>query len=275
MNTDEAILALRADPTYRDLIHWSYLGPDTAEAATRFAASEEFAEADRLVGGFAGKEVLDLGAGTGIASFAIARAGATRVYALEPDPSDVVGRGAIARIAGDEPIEILDAAAERIPLPDASVDIVYARQMLHHVPDLEPLAREVRRVLRPGGPFLACREHVVDDDEELERFLTEHPVHQLAGGEGAHRLDAYLGGLAAGGLEVRRVWDTYGSIINAYPRIESAAELKKFRRWVLGPPLVLLGPLATKLPGTSSLVRKRFAPYIDAGRMYTFLARSP
>ncbi|MGZ8674124.1 MAG: class I SAM-dependent methyltransferase [Solirubrobacterales bacterium] len=274
MNTDEAILALRADPTNRDLIHWSYLGPDTAEAATRFAASEEFAEADRLVGGFPGKEVLDLGAGTGIASVAIARAGATRVYALEPDPSDVVGRGAIARIAGNEPIEILDAAAERIPLPDASVDVVYARQMLHHVPDLEPLAREVRRVLRPGGPFLACREHVVDDDDEMERFLAEHPVHRLAGGEGAHTLDGYLSGLAAGGLEVQRVWATYDSIINAFPIVQGAGELKKFRRWVVGPPLAALGPLAAKLPVTSGMVRKRFAPYIAAGRMYTFLARA-
>jgi SAM-dependent methyltransferase len=273
MTTDEAIHQLRGDPEHADLIRWSYLGPDTAEAAQRFERSAEFREAERLVGGFGGKQVVDLGAGTGIASVAIAHAGAAAVFAIEPDPSEVVGRGAIARVSGGEPIEIVDASGEEIPLPDASADVVYARQVLHHVEDLAALGRQVSRVLRPGGVFLACREHVVDDERELATFLEEHPVNQLAGGEGAHTLREYTEGLSQERLQVRRVWGPYDSILNAFPNVHSQEELGDFRRRVLGRPLAGMGRLAERLPGTSRLVRERLAPYVPAGRMYSFLVR--
>jgi ubiquinone/menaquinone biosynthesis C-methylase UbiE len=272
MTTEEAIEELRKDPEYDDLIRWSYLGPDTAEAAARFERSAEFEEAKRLLGGLSGRIVLDLGAGTGIASLALAQSGASRVYALEPDQSEIVGQGAIRRIAGHQPIEILEGVAERIPLDDASVDAVYGRQVLHHTRDLDLVGREIARVLRPGGPFLACREHVVDDEEEMATFHSEHPVHQLAGGEGAYSLDQYLGSMRRGGLRVRRVWGTFDSILNAFPTVHSSEELKEFRRRELGRPLAAMGPMASRLPGTSGLVKKRLAPHTPAGRMYSFLA---
>jgi ubiquinone/menaquinone biosynthesis C-methylase UbiE len=184
MSTAEAIEYLREDPEYAELIRDSYLGPDTREASSRFESSAEFEETKAVVGGFQGREVLDLGAGTGIASLAIANAGAARVFALDPDPSPVVGRGAIASLSEDR-IEIVDGVGEAIPLPDASVDIVYGRQVLHHTRDLDAVAREADRVLRPGGIFFCCREHVVAGDEELAAFLESHAVHRLAGGENA------------------------------------------------------------------------------------------
>jgi SAM-dependent methyltransferase len=272
MTTEEAIRHLRRDPEYEDLIRWSYLGEDTAEAAGQFEASAEFSEVVNLVGGFEGKYVVDLGAGTGIASVAIAHAGAERVHALEPDPSDVIGRGAIARITRGEPIEILDGIGESIPLPDRSVDVVYARQMLHHAPDPDPIGREAARVLRLGGIFLACREHVVDDDEELRTFLAEHPVNRLAGGEGAHSLSRYEKAMSQDGLRLRRVWGTYDSILNAFPAVHSNQELVEFRQRVLGRWLAGMGKLAGRLPGTAALVRRRLAPYTSAGRMYSFMS---
>ena len=272
MTIDQAIEQLRRDPEYEDLIRWAYLGPDTAEAAARFEASAEFGEVISLVGGFAGKTALDLGAGTGIASVAMAHAGAEQVYALEPDPSDVVGRGAISRIAGGDPIEIVDALGESIPLPDGSVDVVYARQVLHHVPDPDVVGREVARVLRPGGRYLASREHVVKDEQELRTFLDEHPVHRLAGGEGAHLLAEYESGMSQDGLHLLRVWGHFDSILNAYPAVNSNEELRDFRRQALGPWLAGLGMLGTRLPGTSTLIERRLAPYLGAGPMYSFLS---
>ena len=46
-----------------------------------------------------------------------------------------------------------DAAA--LPFSDAAFDVVTARHMLYHVPDVAAVLAEFRRVLKPGGRFLA------------------------------------------------------------------------------------------------------------------------
>ncbi len=113
------------------------------------------------------RQVLDLGAGTGIASTAFAEAGADQVFALEPDESDVVGLGCLRTLIGSRPISALCSFGDSIPLASASIDLVYCRQVLHHIEDLPRTMAECARVLRPGGLFLAVREHVVDDDLQL------------------------------------------------------------------------------------------------------------
>jgi SAM-dependent methyltransferase len=275
MTTAEAIQQLRADPDHGELIRDSYLDEDAREAAERFEASAEFDEIrSQLSGQLGGGRVLDLGAGTGIASYALARAGA-HVYALEPDPSPVVGRGALERLTV-EGVEILDGVGESIPLADESVDAVYCRQVLHHIQDLEVVAREIRRVLRPGGVFLACREHVVNSPEDLETFLAGHQVHQLAGGEGAYPLEEYLDAMRRGGLEIRRVWGPLDTVVNAFPFVRSEEELRRFRSEVLGRPLAALGGTAERVPGVRSIVRRRLEPYVSVpGSMWSFLAERP
>jgi ubiquinone/menaquinone biosynthesis C-methylase UbiE len=56
-------------------------------------------------------------------------------------------------------VEVLDAVAEAIPLPDASVDSVLIAYVLCSVQDPGAAAAEIRRVLRPGGT-LHVLEHV-------------------------------------------------------------------------------------------------------------------
>jgi hypothetical protein len=51
--------------------------------------------------------------------------------------------------------------------------------------------RAVTRVLKPGGIFLGCRQHVIDNKEPLEMFLRSHPVYLLAGTENAYQLSQY------------------------------------------------------------------------------------
>ena len=191
MTTEQAVLALRGSPANAELLRDSYLDADVQAAALRFAASPEFAEAVELVGGVRGKSVLDLGAGTGIASWAFAGAGARRVVALEPDPSDVVGQGAIRSLGRREVIEQVGAYGERLPFQDGEFDVVYARQVLHHARDLRALVSECARVPRPGGSLLACREHVVDDPraafvvglaDVLEAPKTQRPAADAAEG---------------------------------------------------------------------------------------------
>ena len=92
-----AVRRLRDDPSSAALVRDSYLDADVQAAAERFRQSAEFAEVCRLLNNhLRDGKILDLGAGTGIASYALARAGAKVIYALEPDPCADVGRGAIS-----------------------------------------------------------------------------------------------------------------------------------------------------------------------------------
>ncbi|WP_330275709.1 methyltransferase domain-containing protein [Lentzea sp. NBC_00516] len=89
-----------------------------------------------------GRTVLDLGAGTGLFVRAF-----TEWF---PDVSVVaVEPSADMRSASGLPMLTGDACA--IPVPDASVDVVWMSTVVHHVRDLAAAGEELRRVLRPGG----------------------------------------------------------------------------------------------------------------------------
>jgi SAM-dependent methyltransferase len=273
LTTEQAVLELRRNPRYADLVRDAYLGPDVEGNAARFLASEEFAAVLRLLGDRArGGSVLDVGAGTGVASYAFARSGAREVVALEPDSGDVVGQGAIRRISNGLPITIATGVGEALPFPDARFDVVYARQVLHHASDLDALVRECARVVVPGGIVLATREHVVDDEAQLRAFLASHPVHQLAGGENAHSLEAYRAAFRRAGLVRLRVLGPYDSVINAFPAFQDERSLAEYPRRVLEGWFGTVGRLVARVPGVQGVVRR----WIDEpvpGRLYSFVGR--
>ena len=275
MSLDDAVRYMRSRQKYRGLVDNAYLGRDVAESARRFAASGEFAEVRRLLGGvLPGATVVDVGAGTAIAAHAFLGAGARRVLAIEPDPSDEVGQGAIRRLPGGHAVEIVSAYAERLPLADASADVVYARQVLHHTRDLPAALRECARLLRPGGVFVACREHVVDNEAQLATFLSRHAVHQLAGGEHAYSLDAYVSAITGAGLALEHVFARWDSVINAYPLVRTQQELPDFPRAALRNRLGRVGVALGRVPGVAGVVR-RVLSRPSPGRMYSFVARKP
>lgn len=91
--------------------------------------------------------VLDLGCGDGM--FTTLTLAAPVAHALEPDRADA----ARARRTGTYG-QVHEAPAHRIPLPDATCGVVLANSVLEHIPDLDPVLRQVHRVLRPGGLLL-------------------------------------------------------------------------------------------------------------------------
>ena len=90
-------------------------------------------------------EVVDVGAGTGQLTAALADAGA-RVTAVEPGPET---RALLERRAGGR-ARVLDGRAEALPLPDASADVVVCADSFHWF-DADRALAEFRRVLRPDG----------------------------------------------------------------------------------------------------------------------------
>ncbi|HZS31612.1 MAG TPA: class I SAM-dependent methyltransferase [Gaiellaceae bacterium] len=90
-------------------------------------------------------EVLDLAAGTGKLTRLLVRRFA-RVVAVEPDD-------ALRELIRDA--ETLAGEAERIPLPDASVDGVFCAEAFHWF-DAPRAVAEIARVLRPGGSVVVC-----------------------------------------------------------------------------------------------------------------------
>jgi len=90
-------------------------------------------------------ELLDLGGGTGINAEVLSNAGAKVTIV---DYSKAMLKRAAAK---KMPIRLVHAAAQALPLPDCSFDIVLISDAWHHFRDQAGVIYEVRRVLRPGG----------------------------------------------------------------------------------------------------------------------------
>jgi ubiquinone/menaquinone biosynthesis C-methylase UbiE len=111
-----------------------------------------------LAGDVAGRRVLDVGCGQGAATRALARAGG-RVVGTDATPEMLAA--ARAHEAAD-PLGITYVHADArglAPLADASFDLVTCQLALMDIPDLDDVLAAVRRVLRPGGAFVAVISH--------------------------------------------------------------------------------------------------------------------
>ena len=214
---EDAVIWLRNQPDQRQLVLDAFYDDPLIAAAKRYFLSAEWQSVSALLKSRSGR-ALDVGAGRGIASYALARSGFA-VTALEPDPSPIVGASAIRSLAAETglPIEVVQEFSERLPFADETFDVVFARAVLHHTRDLDVACREMFRVLRPGGVLIAAREHVISRESDLQQFLLQHPLHHLYGGEHAFLLDRYLGALRDAGFTAIETLAPLQSPINLFP----------------------------------------------------------
>ncbi len=262
MSWEEAVSWLKRQPDQAELVRACFFDDPLLAAAQRYAASSEWAAVRNLLPSQPGK-ALDVGAGRGISSFALARDGWDTV-SLEPDGSSEVGAGAIRRLAAEAGlrIEVVEQWGERLPFPDKTFDLVHCRQVLHHARNLLSLCREIGRVLKPGGIFIATREHVISRHEDLDAFLAAHPLHKLYGGETAYMLQEYEGAIRGAGIRLMSVLNPWQSDINLFPETIAGLRRRIAARFFLPPGLI-----------PNILLKWRGALDATPGRLFTFVGR--
>jgi ubiquinone/menaquinone biosynthesis C-methylase UbiE len=97
------------------------------------------------------RPVLDVGSGTGLFTYALAMWFDRDVVGVEP--SEEMRRQ--AELHRSHPrITYLAGRATDLPFGDSSCDVAWLSTVIHHIPDLEACATELRRVLRPGARIL-------------------------------------------------------------------------------------------------------------------------
>lgn len=107
---------------------------------------------EQLLDGQATASVLDVGTGSGDLPAALVRHNGRSLRVIAADLRPEVLAVARARLSRLREVDLLLADARRLPLDDASVDVVHASLLIHHLDEAEAITalREMRRVARRG-----------------------------------------------------------------------------------------------------------------------------
>jgi len=271
MTWHETIEYIQQQPEFAEIVANTYILPDLKTNVERFRQSAEFLETLRLIRSYCTQprpSLLDIGAGNGIASVAFALEG-FRVTALEPDPSPMVGNGAIKAIRHLyqlPDLTIVEAFGEQLPFANQTFDIVYGRQVMHHAHQLPQFVAEAARVLTPNGILITTRDHVIKNEQDKQVFLRKHPLHSLYGGENAFTLSEYRSAFVGADLQILQELSPSQSVINYDPwnkkRLASLIEKKIGRTFARQTWLVDLAWQALM-----------FRQERLSGKLYSFIAR--
>ncbi len=121
---------------------------------------------------------LDIGSGTGFPLLEVAmRLGSScKLYGIDPWEAAVERIKTKIKIYGINNVEIFAGLAEKIPLPDKSVDLIFSNNGLNNVNDIDSVVRECKRICKPGAQlvFSYNTEKTMDEFYSvMEDFLIE------------------------------------------------------------------------------------------------------
>jgi SAM-dependent methyltransferase len=158
--------------------------------------------------------VVDVGCGFGSDLRALTKAG-HRGLLIGVD----ISTGMLRRV-GVAPAKLICADACSLPLPAALGDIVMAMSMLYHVADIDEALHELRRILKPGGTFVASTSSSSDMRELVD--VWEQATREVVGRE----------------LGLRERWARSFNVENGEPilrRVFDSVEVRSFD-WAIAPP---------------------------------------
>ena len=189
-----------------------FMGRYSRQLATPFA---DFA------GLQSGMRVLDVGAGTGaLTEELIARVGAKFVSAAEPSPDYTA-----ALRARYPDVDVRRVPAEELPWDDGSFDVTLAQLVVSFMSDAHQGARELARVLRPGGVAAACMWELDgmdmmvamrevrrqlqpgEDPQVATAFRTEQSLRELFEGAGLVDVETTAIKIAVSYTSVEELWE--------------------------------------------------------------------
>jgi SAM-dependent methyltransferase len=130
-----------------------------------------------------GERLLDVGCGAGAVLGVLAAAHpGMKLAGIDREPAQVEAARRHLATLGRDDVDLRVGDAATLPWPDGSFDHAYLMWFVEHVPRIEPILREIRRAIRPGGTisvneteyesFHVWPEH--DDWEYLEAAMFRH-----------------------------------------------------------------------------------------------------
>ncbi len=132
--------------------HWTRFWRERSDIDAVYDTEGRVVDQILAAGEVRGRWVLEVGAGSGRDSVALAARGARAVVLDYSQASLEVARGVAAREGAA--LHLVRADALRLPFRDGALDVVFHQGLLEHFRDPQPLLRENVRVLRSGGLLL-------------------------------------------------------------------------------------------------------------------------
>lgn len=148
-----------------------WLSPGGPEELARLLEGEDFH----------GRHILDIGCGAGgIDCLLVSEYGAAKVTGIDVEASVLETARARTREAGiSGRVQLMQVEPGPLPFADAMFDVVFSKDSIVHIPDKHELAKDVFRVLKPGGRFVASdwlTSHDGEPSPEMRAYLVSEDL---------------------------------------------------------------------------------------------------
>ncbi len=170
-------------------------------------------ELARLLDGedFRGKHVLDIGCGAGgIDCLLVTDYDAAGITGIDVEASVLeAARLRIEEAGISNRVELLQVEPGPLQFADATFDVVFSKDAIVHIPDKQALARDVFRVLKPGGVFVASDWLISHDDEpsaDMRAYLASEDLDFGMASPGAYADALQQAGFVDVALTNRNAW---------------------------------------------------------------------